>query len=275
MIYSVGTAPGQGDGMLRAALAYARLGWPVFPCQPGEKVPATAHGFLDAGTDPGQITAWWSRVPDRNVAIATGAPGPDVLDVDVRPAGSGFAAFNMLKRAGLIGVPGAVVLTPSSGMHVYYRGSAQRSGHVTARQLDFRARGGYVLAPPSVVAGRPYLLVSRPGGDCVLDWASARELLDPRPLPRPLAAGQARADWHPEHLVAWVAGQPEGNRNNGLFWAASRAIEAGRPDALAELARAAQAAGLSAVEANRTVRSAARHAARLRTSAHANDERPD
>jgi hypothetical protein len=30
-------------GMLRAALAYARLGWPVFPCRPGEKVPAT-HG---------------------------------------------------------------------------------------------------------------------------------------------------------------------------------------------------------------------------------------
>src|ERR1022692_4899160 len=33
------------DGMLRAALAYARLGWPVFPCWPGEKVPATRRGF--------------------------------------------------------------------------------------------------------------------------------------------------------------------------------------------------------------------------------------
>jgi hypothetical protein len=29
------------DPALRQALAYARRGWPVFPCQPGQKVPAT------------------------------------------------------------------------------------------------------------------------------------------------------------------------------------------------------------------------------------------
>ena len=74
------------------ALAYARRGWPVFPCQPGRKEPDTPHGFKDATTDPGRITAWWTAVPGRNVAIATGAPGPDVLDVDVRPGGSGYPA---------------------------------------------------------------------------------------------------------------------------------------------------------------------------------------
>ena len=30
------------DAMLRQALAYARHGWPVFPCLPGQKIPATA-----------------------------------------------------------------------------------------------------------------------------------------------------------------------------------------------------------------------------------------
>ena len=68
------------DLTLREALAYARRGWPVFPCQPGQKIPATAHGFRDATTDPDQITGWFTRHPDRNLAIATGAPGPDVLD---------------------------------------------------------------------------------------------------------------------------------------------------------------------------------------------------
>ena len=40
------------DHALRQALAYARRGWPVFPCLPGQKVPATRHGFRDATTDP-------------------------------------------------------------------------------------------------------------------------------------------------------------------------------------------------------------------------------
>jgi Bifunctional DNA primase/polymerase, N-terminal len=44
------------DDTLRRALACARRGWPVFPCQPGQKIPATRHGYLDATTDQQQIT---------------------------------------------------------------------------------------------------------------------------------------------------------------------------------------------------------------------------
>ena len=44
------------DATLRQALAYARRGWPVFPCLPGQKIPATKHGYLDATTDEQQIT---------------------------------------------------------------------------------------------------------------------------------------------------------------------------------------------------------------------------
>ena len=63
----------------------------------------TRRGFLDASTDPDRIAAWWKSGPDRNVAIATGAPGPDVVDVDQHgEAGNGFAAWNQVKRAGLV-----------------------------------------------------------------------------------------------------------------------------------------------------------------------------
>ena len=138
------------------ALAYADRGWPVFPCQAGHKTPATRHGYRDATTDPEQIAAWFSRNPRWNVAIATGEPGPDVLDVDEHgPAGNGYAAFARLSRAGLLDGAAAYVRTPSGGLHAYFRGSAQRNGHLPAHHLDFRSRGGYVLAPPSQVGRQP------------------------------------------------------------------------------------------------------------------------
>ena len=239
----------------RQAQAYARRGWPVFPCIPGEKVPVTTHGFHEATTDPDRIARWWSRNPDRNVAIATGAPGPDVLDVDRHRDGSGFPALNKLQRAGLVGRPQALIRTPSGGMHAYYDGTDQRNGHIAAQHLDFRSHGGYVVAPPSRVGGRPYVVARHEPSAATFDWAKAKELLDPQPQRPPQRERQAEGPRDPSHLADWVARQPEGNRNAGLFWAANRAIEAG-PDALDSLARAAQDAGLTEVETRRTIRSA-------------------
>jgi hypothetical protein len=247
--------------MLRAALAYARTGWPVFPCRAGEKAPATRHGFLDATTDPGRITSWWTAAPGRNVAIATGTPGPDVLDVDVRPGGSGFPAFSRLRREGRIGRPAVIVRTPSGGMHAYYTGTTQRSAHLAGHYVDFRSHGGYILAPPSTVNGRPYVVIGRQPSTDTFDWSTARELLDPLPRPQPGVLRRAAREHDAGQLAAWVAAQPVGNRNAGLFWAASRAIETGHADTLDQLARAAQTAGLTAEEASRTIRSARRRAA--------------
>jgi Bifunctional DNA primase/polymerase, N-terminal. len=69
--------------MIRAALAYARKGLQIFPCQPRAKRPATANGLKDATTDPDRIRAWWHQEPAFNVAVATGAvSGIFVVDVD-------------------------------------------------------------------------------------------------------------------------------------------------------------------------------------------------
>jgi len=53
-----GASKGNDSSALTYALGYARHGWPVFPCMPGSKEPATRHGFKDASTDPDRITAW-------------------------------------------------------------------------------------------------------------------------------------------------------------------------------------------------------------------------
>jgi hypothetical protein len=249
--------------ILGQALAYAAAGWPVFPCKPDgtpkpdHKAPDTLHGFKDATTDPAVIRAWWSARPGRNVAIATGTPGPDVLDVDVKPDGSGFAAFNELKCAGLLAGACALVRTPSGGLHAYYAGTSQPSARLVRHFLDFKAVGGYVLAPPSTVLGKPYELLDHRAGTASLDWQAIRRLIEPPPRPAtPRRPGGGSAD----ALIAWVASQPHGNHNNGLYWAALRAIEQGL-DILDDLVAAAVQAGHAESRARRTVESAARKAA--------------
>jgi hypothetical protein len=247
-----------GMDALTAALAYAARGWPVFPCKPGRKAPNTEHGFLNATVNPTEIRAWWRQHPCDNVAIATGSPAVDVLDVDVKPSGTGFAAFNRLKRAGLLTGACALVRTRSGGLHVYFAGSRQDCGRLVSHHLDFKAGGGYVVAPPSFVeaddtgpAGA-YELLDHRAADGHLDWQAVRRLLDPPrdTMPRNGKGGDIGG------LTEWVAVQPEGNRNAGLYWAARRAVEEGLdPTALV---LAAVTAGLSETEAHRTIDSARR-----------------
>jgi hypothetical protein len=256
---------------LRQALAFAAGGCPVLPCQPGQKTPATRHGVRDATTDPGQIAAWFSRHPDWNLAIATGAPGPDVLDVDQHgPAGNGYAAFRQLRAAGLLDGARAYVRTPSGGLHTYFTGTAQHNGHLPGCHLDFRSHGGYVLTPPSQIDGTSYQLVKTLPGRGSLDWDAVTRHLQPQRQPPP---------WHPRSgrqdlsgLARWVASQAEGNRNAGLFWAANRALDGDPAADLSPLAAAARQAGLGDKEITRTLDSARKGG---RTRLHAPDYQPE
>lgn len=180
------------DTLLEAALAYAAMGWPVFPCKPNEKVPAgevVPHGFLDATTDPTKIREWWALNPSYNVAIATGAPGPDVVDVDVKPRKDGSVrpgkeSAEKLKAAGHLDGFLGVAETCSGGWHIYFLGSTQANSAHVKSGIDFRGKGGYVLAPPSQADGGSYRVLSafkRHGMPA--DWQGIREFLDPPTAP--------------------------------------------------------------------------------------------
>ena len=245
-----------------AAHRYADAGWHVFPTEPGGKRPIPEHGFLEATTSHKQIQGWWRSEPRSNLAVATGAPGPDVLDVDKHKEGDGFAAFNQLKRAGLVRDPMAIVRTPSGGFHAYYKGTEhQRNGHIPGVYVDFRSKGGYVVAPPSTIAGRNYEVARKQPSADTFDWGAARNLLAPQPERQSYRTPE-RGDGSKDvsHLAPWVASQPEGNRNHGLFWASCRAVEAGDTATLDALANAARASGLNEQEISRTITSAQRTA---------------
>lgn len=239
-----------------AAVAYARLGWPVFPLMPGGKVPyPRSRGYLDATTDPGRIRRWWAAHPDANVGVATGAPGPDVLDVDVKPSGTGYPALRRLASLGQLTGVRLWVGTPSTGAHLYFAGTERRSGALPRLHLDYKARGGYVVAPPSQVAGTTYEVVGAGEFSGSFDWAAARQLLAPPPPGRPANAESASAGG-PGYLLRWLGGQSEGNRNRALFWAALRAIEGGYESMLGRFVDVAVARGLPRGAAERTVASA-------------------
>jgi hypothetical protein len=234
------------EAALRQALAYAARGWPVFPCLPGQKIPATRHGYKDATTDEQQITEWFGHGQRWNLAIATGHPGPDVLDIDQHgQAGNGYPAYARLRRAGLVNGAAAYVRTPAGGMHAYFAGSDQHNGRLPSHHLDFRSHGGYIVAPPSQVGGKPYRIMSRPGGHGSLDWAAVTALLESH-----------RHHERTGQLARWIARQPEGNRNAGLYWAANRALDTNPAADLSPLAAAARQAGLGEPEITRTLESA-------------------
>jgi hypothetical protein len=250
-----------GPNPAEVAISLARAGTPVFPCVAGEKRPLSPHGFRDATIEAAQVREWWERWPEANVAMPTGRwvglVTYDVLDVDVRKSGSGLPALKILRGLGLVCGAAALVRTPSGGYHLYYEPSVQRSGRMVGHFLDFKARGGYVLVPPSLAGSptaSPYVLLeARPLGRS-LDWEAVRRALGAVPADdrrRGAYGGSGAA------LARYVRGLAEGERNRGLFWAACEALRCGFPE-LAVLREAALQTGLQAGEVDRCLASAAR-----------------
>jgi Bifunctional DNA primase/polymerase, N-terminal/Primase C terminal 1 (PriCT-1) len=143
--------------MIKTALTIAARGLFVFPCSPRAKTPATAHGVKDATTDPDMIRQWWQRVPDYNVAVATGSTSSIfVVDLD------GFDAEAELRRLELKygNLPCSVEVITARGRHIYFKTPAvlvRNSAGRIAPGIDVRGEGGYVLVPPSVhPSGRQY-----------------------------------------------------------------------------------------------------------------------
>lgn len=263
---------------LIAALAYARRGWHVFPCKPLGKQPATRNGFKDATTDEEQINRWWAAMPQANIGLRTGAAsGVFVIDIDVKGGVDGFGNWLALCKAhGWLSSPNVIAAgTPSGGAHFYFTYAA---GITTARGklpegVDVRGEGGYVLLPPSDVDTPATRIIN--GERLHYSWLypDATAIM-PAPtwlvnvlLPQSAPAQQA-ATPAPKRIkdmpagiggiLAKVAAQGEGSRNNVLFWGANRLQEKAIPQADAEamLTPIAQAIGLAEAEAVRTIASA-------------------
>jgi hypothetical protein len=189
------------------------------------------RGVKDATTNRSRILAWWTRHPQANIGLATGHAF-DVLDVD-GPAGA--RAIRDLAATHDLRSSGPLVRTGGGGWHYYLAptglGNANPAGLAC---VDWRGRGGYVIAPPSRHAsGHQY------------QWAASRDLdtppglvpvvlldrLRPPQLQRPTGPAQlpAASDDPSERYaqaalaeeLARVAAAPVGQRNRQL-WESTR-----------------------------------------------------
>lgn len=144
------------NALLESALAYARRGWPVFPCIPRDKNPMTEHGFKDATTDARVIRGWWHDWPDANVAIVTGDVS-GLLAVDVDIDRGGVETLRELE-AQYAPLPETVQsLTGSGGWHNLYHCPPGLPCGRLGVGIDIKANGGYIVAPPSIhPSGRAY-----------------------------------------------------------------------------------------------------------------------
>jgi hypothetical protein len=285
----------------RAAQAYTALGYPVIPmhaarpggggctcpagpaCSQAGKHPRLAAWPRLASIDPTTVAGWWRRWPDANLALATGRQF-DVLDLDHT---EGVEALRAALQIAPWEHPGPVARSGSGGWHLLYAptGLGNRVGVLAG--VDWRGRGGLIVAPPSRHAtGRRYAWVRPLTGVLPTVPEGLRRLLAPPPAtrttlpPTPLSAGssggQARAERYAQAALqreaARVRAAPPGTCNHTLNRAAfhlGQLVAAGLLDAeqVAAVLLAAALAAPSTGHADRQRKAKATIASGLRGGA--------
>jgi hypothetical protein len=149
-------------GCARAAEAYAALGFPVVPmhavrpgggctcpagpaCSQAGKHPRLTGWTRLATSDPTTVAGWWRRWPDANLGLATGRRF-DVADLDGTP---GVEALRAALQIAPWEHPGPVARSGAGGWHLLYAPTGLGNRVRLLPGVDWRGRGGLIVAPPS------------------------------------------------------------------------------------------------------------------------------
>lgn len=257
---------------------YAAQGVPVFPlhhaengacscrnseCTSPAKHPRTRHGLQDATCEPEAITEWWQRWPNANIGLRTGVMF-DALDIDGEPGR--FAFKTWLDGRELPSAPTS--RTQSGGWHMLFAPTGAGNRAQMVQHVDWRGRGGYIVAPPSTGVRGAYRWLE--GADPRNPPDAPQWLRDlvipPQQTERPIVTRVVdRTSRYGEaalaNICARLAEAGAGSRNNALneaAYALGRLIGAGLVDetiATNTLVRIGLALGLGDKETRLTVRS--------------------
>src|SRR5260221_5203118 len=122
-----------------AAIAYAQIGWPVFPLHgkkpfeyicPGQR----SHGYKDATTDEETIHAYWTYHKGATIGLATGeVAGIIVLDIDPPP---GYYSLKKLQKMYGSLPDTRRARTGNNGLHFFFEDPADRHVYKHAVELN-------------------------------------------------------------------------------------------------------------------------------------------
>lgn len=148
------------------AKQYAAAGLAVIPLKQ-DKTPYTAHGLKDATTSEDTIEEWWQKWPKANIGIATGqvSGGVCVIDQDEKNGEHGIEVFEKWVDDNFLYIDDTwTSRTASGGKHTFFKSTVpvmNRIGWLDG--VDVRGDGGYIVAPPSMLAdGSEYTWISSP-----------------------------------------------------------------------------------------------------------------
>ncbi len=164
--------------MGEVALALARGGWPVFPCDAERKKPLVPNGFHDRSRDLTTVERWWTSNPTATVGIVPGDGGLIALDADSPEALTSIERAELLPEGFLNALRdntledrhGLVVSTGGSSqpfefggyrvppLHLYLQAPASEPAKLPGVVCRFDR--GYVIAPGSLGRAR-YRVIGR------------------------------------------------------------------------------------------------------------------
>lgn len=114
---------------------------------PGKHPILKFKAFFDRRPTKADVREWATKWPDSNIALL-GVEGLAVLDIDDHAVAKVVLEDARLK--------GALVVSTKRGAHIYLREKrASKSGPVCPG-VDIKARGGMIVAPPSVIGDHVY-----------------------------------------------------------------------------------------------------------------------
>ncbi|MEV4708198.1 bifunctional DNA primase/polymerase [Actinoplanes sp. NPDC049316] len=288
--------------MVAAAIGYAAAGIAVLPlhtpdaggvcsCRAGAscgspgKHPRVRRGLHDASRQPQVIRSWWLRWPHANIGLVTGTV-LDVCDIDTN------AGLRVVLDLLDVVRPAGPLIRTGSGWHLWYAAGGLPSRVAVLPGVDWRGRGGLVVAPPSLHHTRTRYTFQQPWkpGDLPGCPPQLRTLVLPAPPPSVSPPSVPIADLD-RYVQAALDGEAErvrraprpvisggrrisgGGRNDALNRAAFRLGQLAATTALdeaavrRELTEAALSTGLGRAEVQRTLssgwRAGLRHPRRL------------